>query len=128
MSADTFGALLKQVRTERGFSQSRLADEAGADHSYVSRLEAGHRQPSRDMLMRVCEVLRCNADEREALFHAAGFVVGNEAVVMRDQLLHDLGDVLHDRTLPMAYRDQLRATVQGMVDAVKFVRRDLEAA
>lgn len=125
--AEAFGPLLKRTRESRGLSQSRLAEKAGFDHSYVSRVESGARQFTRDALAQVCAALAVNADEREALFHAAGFVVGNEAVVLRDQLLRDLGDVLHDRTLPVAFRDQLRATVQGMVDSVRFVRREIAA-
>ena len=38
-----FGPVLKRFREARRVSQSKLAERAGFDHSYVSRLESGAR-------------------------------------------------------------------------------------
>ena len=46
----TFAPLLREYRDRRRLSQSRLAEAAGFDHSYVSRLESGTRMPTRDAL------------------------------------------------------------------------------
>ena len=48
-----FGALLKGFRERRGVSQSKLAERANFDHSYVSRLESGSRMPTRDAVDRL---------------------------------------------------------------------------
>ena len=43
-----FGVTLKRFREARRVSQSKLAERAGFDHSYVSRLESSARTPTRD--------------------------------------------------------------------------------
>lgn len=44
-NAETVGDRLKQLRIERGMSQRELATE-GVSYAYISRIEAGSRQPS----------------------------------------------------------------------------------
>jgi len=44
-AAETIGRRLKRLRVERGFSQRELA-AAGVSYAYISRIEAGSRQPS----------------------------------------------------------------------------------
>ena len=48
MSGKEFGSLLKTLRERHGVSQSKLAERADFDHSYVSRLESGARMPQAD--------------------------------------------------------------------------------
>lgn len=43
---ETFGQAVRQVREEKGWSQERLAAEAGLDRTYVSGLERGRRNPA----------------------------------------------------------------------------------
>ena len=45
MGEETIAQRLKRLRTERGWSQRRLA-RIGYTAAYISRLEAGERQPS----------------------------------------------------------------------------------
>jgi transcriptional regulator with XRE-family HTH domain len=52
-----FGSVLRGLRSERGLSQARLAQEAGLDRTYVSMLERGRRQPSLDTMIRLAEAL-----------------------------------------------------------------------
>ena len=68
-----FGPALKRSREARGVSQSKLAERAGYDHSYVSRLESGVRTPTRDAVDRLGEALALPEEDRDALRHAAGF-------------------------------------------------------
>lgn len=51
-----------------------LAEWAGMDHSLVSRLESGERNPTRDSLPPLCNALRLMPREVEALYLGAGFV------------------------------------------------------
>jgi transcriptional regulator with XRE-family HTH domain len=52
-----YGLALRQVRSERGISQERLADLAGLDRTYVSGIERGERNPSLTNLLRLATTL-----------------------------------------------------------------------
>jgi transcriptional regulator with XRE-family HTH domain len=56
-AAEDFIADLKHWREVRGLSQKRLATDMGYDASYVSKIESGHQQPTRDFARRADEVL-----------------------------------------------------------------------
>jgi transcriptional regulator with XRE-family HTH domain len=57
-----FGRLLRELREERGFSQSELALESQLDQTFVSLLERGQRQPSLISLFALCDALRVDPD------------------------------------------------------------------
>lgn len=69
----TFADALIEARYRASVSQSRLAEKAGCEHSFVSRLEGGHRQPSRDMVVALATALRCSPADRDRLLLAAGY-------------------------------------------------------
>jgi transcriptional regulator with XRE-family HTH domain len=79
-----FGRTLRRLRQANPphLSQSKLADQAGLDHSYVSRLEAGQRRPSRDAVVILASVLQLNDHDRAQLFHAAGFAPDDAAIIL----------------------------------------------
>lgn len=61
-----FGAVLREIRDERGISQDKLAEAADLDRTYPSLIERGLRQPSLAMLFALarglgvdpCEIVR----------------------------------------------------------------------
>jgi len=54
----TFGEALRTVRREANVSQRALANGAGVDFSYISKLENGHLPaPAADTVVKICEVL-----------------------------------------------------------------------
>jgi transcriptional regulator with XRE-family HTH domain len=57
-----FGALLKELREERGLSQAQLALESELDQTFVSLLERGRRQPTLATLFALCDALRVEPD------------------------------------------------------------------
>ncbi len=60
----TFGELLREMRRASGLSQRQLADRAGVDFTYISKLENGRLPaPADDTVVRLCEVLGCPAEE-----------------------------------------------------------------
>ena len=60
----TFGELLREKRRAAGLSQRQLADRAGVDFSYISKLENGRLPaPADDTVVRLCEILGCPAEE-----------------------------------------------------------------
>lgn len=67
----SFAAVLKRQRERRGISQSKLAELIDCDHTYISRLEMGVRQPSRDIVDRIAAELGSSPFERAALIGSA---------------------------------------------------------
>jgi transcriptional regulator with XRE-family HTH domain len=66
----SFGELLRQKRRAAGISQRRLAELAGLDFSYISKLENSRLEaPAADTVLRLAELLGCPPEE---FFSAAG--------------------------------------------------------
>jgi transcriptional regulator with XRE-family HTH domain len=63
-AGETIGQRLKRLRLERGFSQRELA-APGVSYAYISRIEAGTRQPSVKALRRLAAKLGVSADYLE---------------------------------------------------------------
>jgi transcriptional regulator with XRE-family HTH domain len=55
------GALVRQARERRGWSQETLAAEAGLDRSYMSGVERGVRNPSVLKLEAIARALHVSA-------------------------------------------------------------------
>src|SRR5262252_4636514 len=67
------GELLRHWRAVRRISQLDLASNAGTTPRYVSFVETGRAQPSRQMVVRLARALDVPLRERNALLLAAGF-------------------------------------------------------
>jgi transcriptional regulator with XRE-family HTH domain len=63
-AGETIGERLKRLRLERGLSQRELA-APGVSYAYISRIEAGTRQPSVKALRRLAAKLNVSADYLE---------------------------------------------------------------
>jgi transcriptional regulator with XRE-family HTH domain len=73
MNAQPVGHLLREWRQRRRLSQLDFANEAEISSKHLSFLETGRSQPSRDMLLRLAEILDVPLRERNAMLIAAGF-------------------------------------------------------
>jgi|SRR6478735_4848108 len=70
-----FGIALRAARDNAKLSMSKLAVRAGLDHSYISRLEAGTREPPKpETLERITKALGLSQPEAEAIRMAAGYM------------------------------------------------------
>jgi len=69
----SFGALLRQYRSQRGMSQERLALEAEISTRHLSCLETSKATPSRTMVLLLGSALDITLRDRNALLEAAGF-------------------------------------------------------
>lgn len=67
------GDLLREWRRHRRMSQLELAAEAEISTRHLSFVESGRAQPSREMILRLCQYLDVPLRERNALLVAAGF-------------------------------------------------------
>lgn len=58
---------MKEHRESRGYSQKRLANEAGISISQVAFIETGERNLTRDKAAKIADVLELTAKERAEL-------------------------------------------------------------
>lgn len=104
-----FGQLLKSLRERRGVSQSRLAERAEFDHSYVSRLEGGARMPTRDAVDRLGDAMELGESERDMLLAAAGFLPRDfSKILSAEPVLGEVFYLLSDEQLSAEYRENMR--------------------
>lgn len=65
---EIFGPHLRTLRTERGLTQTELADRARSNLQFISKLERGVTTPSLGMLLRLAEALECRVIELVEVF------------------------------------------------------------
>src|SRR3954471_21228424 len=121
-----FGGLLKAMREARRISQSKLAERADFDHSYVSRLESGARMPTRDAVERLASALTLAQSEEDGLLAAAGFLPRAVSVVLSHA--PGLWEVLHPPkryAVPAEYRDNIRQVWRLLAEQARFAVRPL---
>ena len=80
-----FAALLIRHRLARRWSQDRLADEAAMDHSLVSRLESGQRNPTREAIGKLALGLGLTDTEWDELQMFAGFLPHRPEATIADE-------------------------------------------
>jgi transcriptional regulator with XRE-family HTH domain len=113
---ETFASVLAELRINRGLSQSRLAHEAGFDHSYISRLEASKREPSRETVVALAEVLELSALELDRLLIAAGFRPTDDSSLFADEpALAEAVRLLRDPRVPEPMRANIREMMALLV-------------
>lgn len=60
---EAFGRNLRTIRKSRGFSQERLAYDAGIDRSYVGKIERGMVNVTIEKIYVFAELLQCSPKE-----------------------------------------------------------------
>ncbi|HET7035336.1 MAG TPA: helix-turn-helix transcriptional regulator [Thermomicrobiaceae bacterium] len=111
-----FAELLKQYREQVRMSQSRLAESSGFDHSYVSRLESGHRTPTREAVIKFAAAMELPEPERDALLAAAGFMPQRvESLLAEEPILTEVFQLLQSQQVPECVRRDVRDMLQLMV-------------
>jgi len=58
----SFGAKLKELRNEKGYSQEELSQKIDADGKQISRYENGKIMPSADVLVKIAETFNISID------------------------------------------------------------------
>ena len=58
-----FGEKLRALREEYGFSYRKLGAEIGIAHNHILNIEAGHRKPSLDLVIKIAEYFEVSFDE-----------------------------------------------------------------
>lgn len=53
----TFGDFIKSARIGKGLRQRDVAERAGVEQAYLSKVERDEREPSLSIALRICDVL-----------------------------------------------------------------------
>ena len=96
MVTKKLGARIRAMRLNRALTQKQLADRAGGNHANVSNIEAGNRNPSCALLMRMVLALELKPKETHWLMTG----------MPRE---HELADRARIEPLPPTSEDILRA-------------------
>jgi transcriptional regulator with XRE-family HTH domain len=119
-----FGVQLKALREARRVSQSKLAERADFDHSYVSRLESGARMPTRDAVERLATALLLSQPEEDALLASAGFLPRDVTSLLSDEpALGEVLDLLQDDAVPVEYRENMRQVLRLLAEQARLASR-----
>jgi len=83
MEARKFGARLRELRIQAGFTQRELADNVNIDFTYLSKIENGVLPPpSEKVILRLAEVLNADKDEFITL---AGRIPADIAQILKNR-------------------------------------------
>jgi transcriptional regulator with XRE-family HTH domain len=117
-----FGVVLKQFREGRRVSQSKLAERAGFDHSYVSRLESGARTPTRDAVEQLSGALELERVQQDELLAAAGFLPREvSSLLAGEPEISEVLNLLQNAMVPSAYRDSMRQVLRLLAEQARLV-------
>ena len=89
-----FGDVLKTWRTRRRQSQLDLGLAAGVSSRHISFLETGRAQPSRGMILRLCDTLDIPQSARNHLLFAAGMTPAYGARALSDAEMRPVRDAV----------------------------------
>lgn len=122
MGGTDFGNLLRTLREKHGVSQSKLAERAGFDHSYVSRLESGARMPTREAVDRLGSAMHLDQASLDTLLASAGFLPKDvTSLLSAEPALGQVLEMLQDETVPTEYRESMRTMLRVMVEQARQV-------
>lgn len=123
--SDQFGATLKRFREARRVSQSKLAERAGFDHSYVSRLESGARTPTRDAVQQLSDALELERQQQDELLASAGFLPQEvSSLLSGEPEITDVLNLLQNTSMPEDYRQTMRQVLRVIADQARLVLKD----
>ncbi len=120
-----FGVTLKRYREARRVSQSKLAERAGFDHSYVSRLESGARTPTRDAVQQLADALDLERQQQDELLASAGFLPQEvSSLLSSEPEITEVLALLQSSSMPEDYRQTMRQVLRVIADQARLVLKD----
>jgi transcriptional regulator with XRE-family HTH domain len=119
-----FAITLRNVREERGLSQSELGRIVGIHHTTICRWEKGSRNPTRKMVNTIAKGLKCNNIEWTQLLVSAGYLSEEiEQLLVSYPVLQDLINFLSDESVPTDMMDDFIKMISLLV---RQAQRSLE--
>ena len=121
LDVSAFGAVLDTYRATYALSQSGLSELLGCDHSYVSRIIAGNRQPSRVFVENAARTFGLIGQDADAMLLSAGYAP--LAPRSMNPRLVALQNCIDDKRVPVDLREAVLLTVEGLVASLEGVAR-----
>lgn len=117
-----FGQLIGQLRIQQGLSMQKLARQIGISAAYICRLESGERHPSRDIALKLSDILLQGANQlqKDELLVAAGFAPTNYRHFLGRRDVLDIYEALVQEN-PQDFKSYL-ALVYSLIRAHEHVR------
>lgn len=127
------GGTLLRLLAAKNVSQNKLAAWVEVDHSYISRICAGQRHPSRDICAAIIRALKLNREQASDLLHAAGYIADGEhealLALRNDDTVATVIRILSDPAIPDDWKQHFRHSIEDLAASSRFVRvRKTEAA
>lgn len=117
-----FATVLKGLREQAAVSQSKLAERAGFDHSYVSRLESGSRTPTREAVEQLAKALGADASSEDELLAAAGFLPRElSSLLTEEPEVSAVLGLLQDDRLPSELRQMIREQLRLLSAQIQMI-------
>lgn len=116
-----FARQLERLRDERGWSKADLAKRADLDPSSITRFEQGTRNPDRETVLQLAEAMALPLAERDRLLAAAGY----RSEIWDEPLLIELSQILADRDIPVAVRDEVRSVLRMAIAYGRLTRFEI---
>lgn len=98
MTQNQFPEQLHYLRLKYGKSQIAVADGAGYDKSFISRLESGKRDPKRETILLLADSLGLSPDDTDKLLLSAGFMPVQATSLLSNPVLARLDDLMSTTT------------------------------
>ena len=100
----SFPTTLRQFREREGTSRNHMAHQIGVDPSYLTRLEHGHREPPRYLIIEaIARYLKLEGPDQDLLFMSANFLPPSFArVIASASLISEVAAVLNS---PLSEQD-----------------------
>ncbi len=83
--ATLIGEAIRSWCQRNHVSQSKLAERLGVDHSYVSRIAAGQRIPSPDMVRKIADALDIPVEDMALLYFEIDPLRFRDAIVENER-------------------------------------------
>jgi transcriptional regulator with XRE-family HTH domain len=116
--------MLKEQREKLRLSQGRVARAAGYDHSYISRIEANTRRPTREAVAKLADILGLVNNERNAFFAAGGFLPEDVPFTHMPAAFWDAAAIMNDPTIDLPLKHLLISTVTSAVATIIAYQRE----
>jgi transcriptional regulator with XRE-family HTH domain len=112
-----FAKMLEGFRVEKKFSMNELARRIDLNHSYISRLESGERNPARETINKLSDALGLTARQHDEFMDAAGFVSKRGFDSDAAQTVVALKSFLENPNIPANLRSIVLESVSMLIGA-----------
>ena len=109
LDSSAVGSRLHEIRTDKGYSQEKLASDIGCDPKYLSRLENGKASLSLPLIKKFCDITGASMD----------FLIYGDRPAYRDKSSVRNADMVREAPAPyMETLEKLNRRERVMMDKI----------